>query len=60
MKFESLSINKNGDFYCIYSLPSPQKIHKNCKGKRELLIWGIPKSMIKDHLAHLLDDCDEN
>lgn len=62
MKFESLNINKDGNFYAIYSLPSPQKITKAVREqkKREVLIIGIPKKKIKEFLKTMFDDCDEN
>ena len=59
MKFESISRNKDGNFYVIYYLPSPQKIHANCKGKRELLIYGFNKNKLKELWPTLLDQCDE-
>lgn len=40
MKFESISRNKDGNFYVIYSIPSPQKINrKNGKEKRVAYLW---------------------
>lgn len=59
MRLEAINRNKNGDFYVIYSLPSPQKINRKMKPKRELLILGIPKSKFYEMLPMIAKDCDE-
>lgn len=64
MKFEGISMNKDGNYYIIYSYPSIQKIKKECRGKnkRELMIVGMHRKRLRKWIesGNLLKGCDEN